>query len=846
MGWSPTMTARRTFTRIVLLLDGLIVVGSVFLLAWVTALGATGSGQDTTLAAVLIDVVLLVAVPLLCRALPVLPWLPLTGGLLIVTWQLLTAAQIDRVETGVVLGLVVLVVLRQLFTGLDTLHLVRGLRADQDQLLAQAFNDSLTGLANRASFDEQLRRAIRAERPIGLIFCDLDDFKAVNDRLGHSAGDDVLRAVATRLLDCVRPEDTTARLGGDEFAILMADADRAPDVIGRRIVGAVGRPFQLIHRGRQVRVRIGASVGVAVLDRIDPQASPESLLAEVDQAMYAAKRRGKNQLVTFRTGATTDRSQERYLPLFDPVVGHRSVGPEAASATGDSLFPPDLPSGVEPVGAGPVPRGGTGGPVTPAARYRGSGEASRLPPRPLVTESERKAEEAARLAAAAQRSMERTLAGFEALEKESERRHTELARAQRRAFRALEVEAEVRAGTRSEAEVIPLSRAVTLRAQKTVAGETPARSTTAEPAQPPAHTAGQVEHPQIENPQIDEPLATTDDDPAEAADDRTSDPDEARPTAHDGTAAPAAECHRDGEGEEPDEAPDEGRPGEQRSAEAAEADSGDRRGILPGLLIGPVPEETRERAEQLAALSGDHVDVLYRPVSELRTGRIRALAVSVRWRHPVHGVLDPDSLITAAERAGMRRPLEERLLDSVCRDLARLRTGSGQAGSEELTAHLRLACRYLAEKRLVTAVERALRRHALPGSALVLLITGDGPMPDLDAAAGVLDRLAALGVRIGLDGFGAGERDVELLTRLPVGLLALDPSLTHAAPGSRGSAVLAGTVAMTAGLELSLCADAVVEEEQAARLAQAGVDLAQGPLYGAPVPFAELAQFSEA
>lgn len=746
--------------RVVYVLDALALAGALFVLVWSTVPGSRDSAGGVLVisltALMLIGLLVLLArlrVSGPPRALaPPLVWVPLSGAALVVGWHLLAGARLGTAETAVALGLVALVVLRQAFTGLDNVRLVRELRESQEKLRAQAYHDSLTGLANRALFDQRLRRAIRGGRPLGLIFCDLDDFKAVNDRLGHNAGDDVLRAVAGRLRALVRPADTVARLGGDEFAILMEDTAQPPDVIGREILGVMGRPFQLLHRGRPARVLIGASVGVAVLDRVDPQASPESLLAGVDQAMYAAKRRGKNQLVTFTGGEVQQNKQneKRFLPLPDLAAPVAPTGSEAKPTpsepaqptTGALPVPPGLPHVVDPQ-TGPIPRpgprtpGGLNNPSglnTPAAEYRAAG--GPRPDPPPATAEEEQAREQARIAAAAKRSVERSMAQYQALEKESERREAERNAAERRALEALEIEAEVRAGTRPEAEVIPLSRATDIRAQ--------------------------------------------------------------------------------------------------REAEAARAESETKE-----VLTGP-EAETLEQAEQLATLSSDHIEVLYRPVLGLRSGRLAALAASVQWRHPAHGVLSSDSLMPAAEQVGLRQALEERLFDSICADLAQLRK---EPGHHELTAHVPLATLHLADHRLTTVLERTLRKHDLPGNALVLSITEDGPRPDLDSAAEVLGRVRALGVGVGLESFGAGPGDLGFLTRLPIDCLILDSSLTTADSGSRAGAVLAGTVAMTPGLDLTLIADGVSHREQADRLALLGIGLGQGPLYGEPAPLPDLDLF---
>jgi diguanylate cyclase (GGDEF)-like protein len=176
---------------------------------------------------------------------------------------------------------------------LDNQALNHRLAAMVGELEHQAFHDGLTNLPNRALFRERvghaLRRRSQAGTPLALLFIDLDDFKTVNDQLGHAAGDDLLVAVAGRLKLCVRGEDTVARLGGDEFAILLEQApghEVAVRVAGR-ILEAMRPPFPL--QGRQVQV--GASVGVTVSQATEVDA----VLREADVAMYMAKAHGKGR-----------------------------------------------------------------------------------------------------------------------------------------------------------------------------------------------------------------------------------------------------------------------------------------------------------------------------------------------------------------------------------------------------------------------------------------------------------------------------------------------------------------------------------------------------------------------
>ncbi|GLP78949.1 putative bifunctional diguanylate cyclase/phosphodiesterase [Mycobacterium antarcticum] len=152
-----------------------------------------------------------------------------------------------------------------------------------------ALRDPLTGLANRALFTDRLAHAMalreRNGTPVGVLLADLDDFKLVNDGLGHPVGDDVLRSVADRIQDSVRRGDTVARVGGDEFGILVEDTPVIVDEIAERVVRAFDEPFVIEDRLVYMRLSIGLATAAGHLD-----VSAEELFKRADLAMYSAKR----------------------------------------------------------------------------------------------------------------------------------------------------------------------------------------------------------------------------------------------------------------------------------------------------------------------------------------------------------------------------------------------------------------------------------------------------------------------------------------------------------------------------------------------------------------------------
>jgi diguanylate cyclase (GGDEF)-like protein/PAS domain S-box-containing protein len=170
----------------------------------------------------------------------------------------------------------------------------------QEQLAKQAFYDSLTGLANRALFhdraDHALSRVARHGHGIAMLLLDLDRFKVINDSLGHHAGDEVLVAVAKRLLTSCRTSDTVARLGGDEFVVLLDEhvTEQRAVQVAERILEILRQPFMALGR----EVSIGASIGIAFGEGTSAT-STDDLLRDADAAMYAAKARGRNRYQLF-------------------------------------------------------------------------------------------------------------------------------------------------------------------------------------------------------------------------------------------------------------------------------------------------------------------------------------------------------------------------------------------------------------------------------------------------------------------------------------------------------------------------------------------------------------------
>ncbi|NJC70805.1 EAL domain-containing protein [Planosporangium thailandense] len=215
-------------------------------------------------------------------------------------------------------------------------------RRYQDQLAYQASHDELTGLANRALFTTRIERALATAAPgtVAVALVDLDDFKTINDRLGHGVGDALLVAVSARMRACMRPDDVVARLGGDEFGILLTDLRTGEGShVAERIIGALGASLNAGNHDLLIQASIGLADNEA-------DCTAEDLLRRADLAMYAAKELGKNRYVHYdseldaravehaQLAAELSHALERdelhlmYQPVVDLPTG-RIVGVEA-------------------------------------------------------------------------------------------------------------------------------------------------------------------------------------------------------------------------------------------------------------------------------------------------------------------------------------------------------------------------------------------------------------------------------------------------------------------------------------------------------------------------------------
>lgn len=223
------------------------------------------------------------------------PWIPLASGTIILG-TLTLCAIIWRDPFSLVFAIFVIL---YLYTYTEacrhSARTIMGRLVAERELAELARRDALTGFANRKGFDEELSRAFQSLRcnggNVSVLMLDLDGFKAVNDSLGHPAGDAVLREVADRVRRLSRRTDYLTRFGGDEFAIVVTDRHDQESLSGyaRRLVAGISEPFDLSGK----IVRIGVSIGISTTTPLGPR-EPAELLAAADAALYKVKNGSKN------------------------------------------------------------------------------------------------------------------------------------------------------------------------------------------------------------------------------------------------------------------------------------------------------------------------------------------------------------------------------------------------------------------------------------------------------------------------------------------------------------------------------------------------------------------------
>ncbi|MCY1141890.1 EAL domain-containing protein [Actinoplanes sp. Pm04-4] len=210
-----------------------------------------------------------------------------------------------------------LVMVRQYLANRENARLLRNSRVQEERLQYEVSHDGLTGLGNRALFRERLTTVLATGRPVSVLLIDLDDFKAVNDLLGHGVGDRLLVSAAQLLEAEAGNWGLPVRVGGDEFAVMLTGAGVDAEAVAERLLTALSQPIS------EHRLLVQASIGIATAG---PGSTVDSILRNADLAMYAAKQRGKAGFVRYVDG------------MGEPVLAHMQVGGELRRALDNDEF----------------------------------------------------------------------------------------------------------------------------------------------------------------------------------------------------------------------------------------------------------------------------------------------------------------------------------------------------------------------------------------------------------------------------------------------------------------------------------------------------------------------------
>lgn len=235
------------------------------------------------------------------------------------------------------------------------------------------------------------------------------------------------------------------------------------------------------------------------------------------------------------------------------------------------------------------------------------------------------------------------------------------------------------------------------------------------------------------------------------------------------------------------------------------------------------------------ALERDELSVHYQPVVRLPDGRVEGFEALLRWSHPTRGQVPPMSFVPVAEETGLIVEIGAWVMHQACRQLAEWRDTT--VGGEHLFVAVNISARQLRDERLITTVHEALATHALPPDALHLELTESLLMDNPTTAAGLLNRLRQIGVRLAIDDFGTGYSSLAYLQRFSVDVVKIDRSFVEGVdtPDSPDESLVAAIVAMAGALRVTTVAEGVETEAQALRLHELGCDIAQGYLYARPL-----------
>jgi diguanylate cyclase (GGDEF)-like protein/PAS domain S-box-containing protein len=283
---------------------------------------------------------------------------------------------------------------------------------------------------------------------------------------------------------------------------------------------------------------------------------------------------------------------------------------------------------------------------------------------------------------------------------------------------------------------------------------------------------------------------------------------------------------------------------------AAKSGGKGRSAVFEAGMHEAVVERQQLEADLRRALERDEFKLVYQPILELSTSRLRGVEALLRWHHPQRGLIPPARFICVAEETGHIVPIGRWVLEQACMQAAAWRGrfwDVDDAGVSDFAISVNLSCRQLRDEGLIDHVKSALERSGLPAHMLVLEITESVLVSEIEAATGRLEELRALGVRLAIDDFGTGYSSLTYLQRFPVAVLKIDKSFTDGIGRSAHDAAIVRTIVALAGtLSLSAVAEGVEDAEQHEALVDAGCEFGQGYHFARPACPEVLERYMEA
>jgi diguanylate cyclase (GGDEF)-like protein len=265
---------------------------------------------------------------------------------------------------------------------------------------------------------------------------------------------------------------------------------------------------------------------------------------------------------------------------------------------------------------------------------------------------------------------------------------------------------------------------------------------------------------------------------------------------------------------------------------AAKNSGKDRYSLFDASMNDDVEGRAALEADLAGAVEGNQLYLLYQPIFDLLDERVAGVEALVRWRHPVRGVLAPDSFIPLAEESGLIVPIGRWVLEEACRQAA-----AWAAAGQEIGVSVNVAADQLSRDGFAEDVRRALRTSGLEPASLMLELTETALMRDVQAASRHLHEIRALGVRVAIDDFGTGYASLSQLQRMPVDILKIDRAFVAALDdGGPSRDLLEAILGVGRSLSLKVVAEGIEAPEQLAALRAMGCEMAQGFYLGRPAP----------